>query len=231
MNFIDPKKHMRTLEFCLVLFIAVLPLMTTSIFSLINKTPQFEGALRNLQILHGILIECSAIALLIYILFRQNRRLSDIGFSFRMNDIWHSIILALACILALFIVYFFYSLGHYLITGNHFHPVHPVTILDGKLNFFIIIFVLLNPFFEELIVRAFTITEVEYLTNSTVNAIAFSVFIQTVYHLYQGLPNAIVEAGTFLLLSLYYAKFRRIAPVIMVHGYFDILSLIFSAMR
>ena len=51
--------------------------------------------------------------------------------------------------------------------------------------------VIINPFFEELLVR--------WLTQSGALAVLVSVAIQTFYHLYQGVPAALGHGATFLV--------------------------------
>jgi membrane protease YdiL (CAAX protease family) len=84
-----------------------------------------------------------------------------------------------------------------------------------------VVFQCVNPFFEELIVRAYLITEVRQLTRSSVTAVVCSTALQTGYHLYQGIPLALAAGAMFLLWSVYYAKTNRIMPVILAHFYFD----------
>lgn len=84
----------------------------------------------------------------------------------------------------------------------------------------------INPFYEEIIVRAYTISEVKCLTGSNYLAIILSIVIQTSYHLYQGLSSALMLAVMFLVYSLYYVKSKRIMPVIIAHMYFDFMALI-----
>ena len=87
-------------------------------------------------------------------------------------------------------------------------------------------FSLLNPFFEELIVRAYLMTEVSDLTGSSVLAITISVAVQFSYQLYYGWVGAISLSFLFLTFALYYARSRRILPVIVAHGLFDIYALV-----
>jgi len=89
----------------------------------------------------------------------------------------------------------------------------------------LILFTVLNPFHEELLVRAFLITEVESLYRSTTLAAILSVTLQTSYHLYQGLPAALLHVPTFLVFSLYYVRTRRILPVILAHLFLDVTAL------
>jgi membrane protease YdiL (CAAX protease family) len=83
-----------------------------------------------------------------------------------------------------------------------------------------------NPFFEELIARAFVMTELKALTRNTAIAIAGSVLLQTSYHFYQGAPAAISHGATFLVFSLYYAKTNRIGAPILAHLLLDLLATV-----
>jgi membrane protease YdiL (CAAX protease family) len=88
---------------------------------------------------------------------------------------------------------------------------------------------LLNPFFEELLVRGFLITEVESLFGSKSIAVFASVGVQASYHLYQGVPNAIFLSAGFLLFSLYFIRTRRILPVVLAHLYLDVSAVLIYA--
>ena len=69
-------------------------------------------------------------------------------------------------------------------------------------------------------------TEIEELTGSTALAIAASAGLQTAYHLYQSLPNALVGGAAFLLFACFYARFRRILPVILAHVCWDLFFVL-----
>jgi membrane protease YdiL (CAAX protease family) len=90
-----------------------------------------------------------------------------------------------------------------------------------------LLFAVINPFFEELIVRAFLISEATLLTGSAGLAVILSVLLQTSYHLYQGIPNAVGDGLIFLAFSTYYAKTRRLWPVIFAHLWLDLFAVIF----
>jgi membrane protease YdiL (CAAX protease family) len=85
---------------------------------------------------------------------------------------------------------------------------------------------LINPFFEELIVRGYLMTEVKYLTRSSLIAIVVSTVLQTSYHLYQGVPLALSEGMMFLTYSIFYAKTNRIGPVVMAHLLADVFAIL-----
>ena len=85
---------------------------------------------------------------------------------------------------------------------------------------------LLNPFFEELIVRAYLMTEIRELTGSAWLAGAASVALQTAYHLYYGWERALSLGFLFLAFSIYYATRRKATPIVVAHGIFDIWGLV-----
>jgi membrane protease YdiL (CAAX protease family) len=89
-----------------------------------------------------------------------------------------------------------------------------------------IAFCLLNPFFEELVVRAYLMTEVTALTGSTIWAVILSVVVQFSYHLYYGWAGAISLSFQFLVFALYYAHSRRALPVVLAHGFFDVYGML-----
>lgn len=84
----------------------------------------------------------------------------------------------------------------------------------------------MNPFFEELIVRAYLMAEVIELTGSSTMAVALSVGVQFSYHLYYGWVGAISLSFFFLALALYYVRSRCAFPVIVAHGFLDVYALI-----
>lgn len=90
-----------------------------------------------------------------------------------------------------------------------------------------VLYALLNPFFEELLVRAFLVTEIEAIYRSTASAVFVSVTLQTSYHLYQGLPAMLSHTPVFLLFSLYFVRTCRILPVMLAHMFMDVYALAF----
>ena len=102
-----------------------------------------------------------------------------------------------------------------------FHNVGQYLFGSG-IFFTTILFQFINPFFEELIVRAYLMTEVRRLTNSVTKAVLISTVLQASYHFYQGGPAAIAHGAEFLILAIYYAKTNRITPIILAHLYADV---------
>lgn len=134
--------------------------------------------------------------------------------------------LAVAGWFAFYLAFVLFAVVSAILTGHPYTPHRPVTLLDQGLTAWIVALVLLNPFFEEWIVRGFVIREVEALSGQLWKAVAASVLIQVAYHTYQGPLNALALAANFLVYSLYYARTRRILPVILAHFYVDAFALL-----
>ncbi|QUH28562.1 CPBP family intramembrane metalloprotease [Vallitalea guaymasensis] len=81
----------------------------------------------------------------------------------------------------------------------------------------------INPLFEELIVRSFFIEKIEALTNSSLVAIILSIILQLLPHIYQGFIALIYLGVMFTIFSLYYIRYRRIVPVILAHIFLILL--------
>lgn len=169
--------------------------------------------------------EMACLLLLAYVLSRRKIRFKDLGLRWSLWDIPKGIGLAVGA-------YLTYAVSGMILfqIQRHFFPSTTSGVLPrdlyGHMTALTVPFLLLNPFFEELIVRAYLITEVRQLTGSGVLAVAMSTVLQTSYHLYYGWPTALALGFQFLLLSVYYARTRKILPVIITHEMFDLVALL-----
>ncbi len=204
------------------------------VLPVINSLVIFSGAWRPGPATNGRLIfktayELCALSALAWILARQGRKFKSIGLfstpSFK--DIGHSILLFLGTNLAILLAWQFLQTSYRIATGHWFsQPWDFRASLFGNTSAALsFLFALINPFYEELLVRAYLITEVEEIYASTKIAAIASVVLQTSYHLYQGLFNAFLLGVCFSLLTWYYVSKRRILPVIFAHMFMDVLAI------
>jgi membrane protease YdiL (CAAX protease family) len=169
--------------------------------------------------------EASALAVLWYVINQQRRRWRDIGWGFTPLDLAIALGLVLGANIASFIAYSVVQAFYYAAAGHYLVPKS----LSGMLGFGFVsslVFVCLNPFFEELIVRAFVISEVIALGGKLWVAVIVSVALQVSYHLYQGAAHMIPITAVFLIFSIYYVRTRRIMPVILAHLYLRLVCLV-----
>jgi len=216
--------RLRWFEVCLVLLITCGSNFLSSLYIFVNGpsgVSHFPGARWTM----GIVQESAGLLLLGYVLFRSNRRFKDIGLSWSLRQVGSGLLVAI-------ISYISYSIGYTLIHFLHAalfpHAAAGPTPRDlfGHASLMMVPFSLLNPFFEELIVRAYLMTEVSALTGSSVLAIILSVLVQTSYHLYYGWIGALTLSFQFLVFAIYFARTRKALPIIVAHGIFDLLALL-----
>jgi membrane protease YdiL (CAAX protease family) len=173
----------------------------------------------------GLFQEATSLALLGYVLWRRKLRFPDIGLRWSNADILRGVGVAVGAYLS-------YTVGSFVVWESHrsiFGAANgglTAQSLHAHPGIIAIPFSLLNPLFEELIVRAFLMTEIIELTGSAALAVGLSVLLQTSYHLYYGWQGALSLAFQFVVFALYFAKTRRATPIILAHGAFDLLWLV-----
>ena len=172
----------------------------------------------------GFVQEIPCLFLLWYVLSRRRRRLRDIGLRWSVRDVAVGLGLALVSYVA-------YIIGGFIVYSMRraFFPAGTGGVTAADLSshslLLAIPFALINPFFEELIVRAYLMTEVKALTGSWFLASFSSVAIQWSYHLYYGWDASLSIAFTFLTFSIYFARTQKATPVVVAHGVLDIWAL------
>lgn len=219
-------QSLRWAELVLVLFVAFAVSVAVSIYTVFTGVNLYGSNPSSALNFTGVIQEVAALSVLFYILFRQKRSSRDLGFSFNWKDLPLSVGLFFMALFAEVIVWqlLFYAYGR--ATGQNLNATPKnVEFIASSFTIWTLVLVIVNPFFEELIVRAYLISEVQSLTGSAVVAVVLSVVLQSVYHLYQGLTSVVLYAALFAVFSIYYVKTRRIVPIILAHFYFDFISV------
>lgn len=207
--------QMRWLELGLVLLCTIVPSIVTSIFLL--RAGGLGSNFTDARYTSGALHEVGGLCLLAYVLKRSGRDRRTLGLQFKWGDVGIGILLLLGALAVSVLV----AMQSQMIAAGLGRPAlksaNLTQMVQAASPWMLFLFATLNPWYEELVVRAFLMTEIVTLTGSTWLAIGLSTVVQASYHLYQGWFNATVIAGMFLVFSLYYAKTRKIFPVIIAH--------------
>ena len=181
--------RLRWFELALVLGIAFGAILVSALALAFSPSSQ-SGASPNATSISLLVQEMLSLVLLGYVLLRSGRTWADIGLTFSWKDIPRSLALTAASFIALMVV----NAAVFRLfpeAPENARDVAKLSGIQGASISLLVGVVLLNPFFEELIVRAFTMTELAALTGSRIVAVAGSVGVQLVYHLYQGPRNAV----------------------------------------
>ena len=224
------QKSLRVGELVLLLWIAFSGGLLVSLFAAAGAKVSDVASPSLLHSCLGIANQLGPLALLVYILARQGRTLADIGLRLTWKAIPYSAALfcvgwAASCLWEWVLWY-----SHLLLTGQHLClRAHNVGFLFGPDRGWslplLLVYATINPLKEELIVRAYLLSEARALSGRLWLAVVVSVAVQISYHLYQGIWAAASYLALFLVFSLYYARTRDILPVILAHLYFDLLAL------
>lgn len=218
------ERRRRWFELLLVLLVALTGPLTRALFVLnTGFRPNLPRSSSSWML--GLLNEVTGILLLGYVLSRGGRRFKDLGLRWSLRDFGFGLLVYLGSLatyvtgtLCIQLVHYFrYSTFYTIPSGRDFFG-HP--------GFAMVPFVLFNPFFEELIVRAYLMTEIRELTRSSMLAAIASVILQSAYHLYYGWLGALSVAFLFIFFAMYYALTRRAFPIVVAHGIFDIVALV-----
>jgi len=224
-------RRLRLLELLLVVWIAFSGSLLTSFYAgFLHPDASLSNGGLSLRTGIAILNQIGPLALLAYVLLRQGRGLRDIGFCLSWKAIPVSVALFGAASLASYPWGMLLGFCYHLVTGSRLHLHHANTeFLHGPDRGWslplLLIYVLINLFKEELIARAYVMSEVRFLTGHAWAAVAASVGLQVCYHFYQGVFAALSYVALFLVFALYYARTRLILPVILAHLYFDLFAL------
>ncbi len=217
-------KRRRALELLLVMSVAFAPLLFSSTVAYFLH---HENRFSRLGAASLILHESIALGVLAYVLSQQRRTLQEVGLQFRVSDFGIGLLLMVGALVAASLsqaaVYLWNQVAGALEVPAAGNPV-----IVGALGVVGLVFVALNPVFEELLVRGYFTTELAVLTRSRWIPTAASVLLQGSYHLYQGIPNALAVTACFLVWAVYFNRTRRLGPVIIAHFYADAYALLRS---
>ena len=217
------EKRQRWFELFLVLALSFGIVLLNS-FYLLKNAPGVALKMSALRSLYGFTHEGLSLLLLAYVLSRRRLRLQDLGLRWSRRDVIPSIVVTVLGGLSYVAGAIFLQAVHYGLYGSISRGSNARQFFSSP-TIWALPFVLLNPFFEELIVRAYVMTEIKALTSSTIAAIGSSVVLQASYHLYYGWMGALSVAFPFMVFAIYYSRSRQAVPIIIAHEVFDLYGI------
>jgi membrane protease YdiL (CAAX protease family) len=220
---IQPTARRRWADLGLVLLIGFVPLVLRAVYALIVPIQGTEGS-TNFRFMFGLLQEFGVLTLFFCLLKRQGRSLRDIGFGFRWTDIPKAFGLTLLSFAALYLCWSIIAAWSYYVIGHPPHVRDPQTIFAGAYSVLFWIYLLAAPIYEETLVRGYLMTELIGLSCPVWLAVLASSVLQASYHLYYGFSGAIMIFGGFAISSIYFAKSRRLMPVLLSHLFWDLAA-------
>ena len=216
----------RWLALGLVLFVSFAHFIVSSTYSLTSAIGPVDPRQRSARLVGALIAEVGSLAVLWYVLAAQGRSWKNIGWNPEWMDVPRAIGLVFASTFATYFVWIPVQVAYRFYFGHYLVPKSMHGYFGFGISALSIAFLCLNPFFEELIVRGYLMSETIDLGCSGVLAVLASIVLQTSYHLYQGFANAFVVTITFAVFSVYFWKTRRITPVILAHLCVDVYAIV-----
>jgi membrane protease YdiL (CAAX protease family) len=219
---IEPSKSFRVAEVCLVVALANFPYLFRSILLHLNIPPAVDDLGRTAGISQAIGFDLLILLLISYVLSRTGRRFRDLGLNWR----WSDVPIAAGVLLLAYIASVTAQFATAAVWTSHPAFWRDSKMLFGeKLSLMVVLYALVNPFFEEIVVRAYLMTEVREITGKAWVAIAVSVGLQSAVHIYQGWSNMIALGAMFWVFAMYFAATRRALPVVIAHLFLDVIAV------
>jgi len=217
-----PDRRRRWEDLALVILLGFLPLVISGIYLLFVPV-EAPSASANYRYSTGLVRELCILLLFAVLFRRQGRRLSDIGLSFHWLDILRGVGLTVLAWISYPLVWRFINLVYFW-SGLQPHYRDPEKIFGSGYFVLVLAYSISAPFFEEILVRGYLMTELIGLSWPVWLAILTSVALQTSYHLYYGVAGAMVAGSTFLISAIYFAKTRKLTPVVLSHLFWNLAT-------
>ena len=212
-------------ELGLVVLIAIVPLTLSATASLFYLRNTGRSGL-NLRMTSALLHEVSSLLLVFYLLSRRGEPFKTLGLGFhRWTDVLKGLGLALAAMIFSAVLYAVVHSSTPAFTG------HPADVRDPKIIFagmtfgWSVIYSISSAIFEETVVRGYVTTQMIALSCPVWAATLVSIGLQTSYHVYYGLGGALGISGVFIVFGIYFARSRRLLPVILGHMFVDLWAV------
>ncbi len=167
-----------------------------------------------------VIYETIALLIIIYILKIRDWKLSDFNLTFTIRLIW-------VALLIMFIRNIFGNIG--------FKILESFSVIDDSATrhvqygleanwFSIFLTIIINSIYEEFILIGYFFKRLEKY--HPVIVIGLSMLIRQSYHTYQGWTSLIAILPTGLIFGFYYYKYKKLWPVIMAHGFSNLIAYI-----
>jgi len=162
--------------------------------------------------------EVAGMLLLIFVLARRGQSLRDLGLRLGWIDVPAGFALTITGRLASLEMFRVLTLFTVFAVGHPWAPAAPTAPLVGTpLQAMVLAAAVLSAVERSLILCAFTISEGHALTQRVALPVLASVLLQSSLRLHNGWLSAGTNAAVFLLYAAFYARFRRITPVIVAN--------------
>jgi membrane protease YdiL (CAAX protease family) len=112
--------------------------------------------------------------------------------------------------------------AYFVRAGTYLQFRDPKIIFAGASTTLYLLYMVAAPIYEETLVRGYLMTELIGLSCPLWLATVASFVVQGAYHLYYGVAGALTASVGFAVLAVYFARSRRLMPIILAHFMWDL---------
>jgi membrane protease YdiL (CAAX protease family) len=206
-------------EFCVVVFVGFGYFIFANALYLLY--PSAESAITDAGLRELVVFEAVVLCLLAALLYARGWRFARLGLPLSLADVG----IAVALMIGAYVASIFTTLAAAWIDPNAVGSLGAVDLVANDIRLRNLVAVsIVNPIFEEVLLCGYVVTVLSE-RRSFWMAVNVSVGIRLACHLYQG-PVAVVSILPLgLVFTYWYARTRRIWPLIIAHAGFDVLGL------
>jgi membrane protease YdiL (CAAX protease family) len=208
----------------LIMLVGFLPLVISAVYLLLVPV-QFNAAYANYGFSGGLIREFAVLILFICLLRRQGRGLQTVGLTFQWTDLPKGFGLFLLSYLGSYFALWCAQSAFYFWNQRYFSFRGSTQVYASASGFLFFVYYVAAPFFEETLVRGYLMTELIGVSCPVWIATAASIVLQTTYHLYYGVAGALYLGFGFAISSIYFARSRKLVPVILSHLLWDLTAM------
>lgn len=208
------------LEFLVVVLVAFGYFSVSSLFYLFFEP--HNVFITGKALISLLLYETTVFLILGWFLKRRGWTLAQLG----ITPTWKSTLVGVGLIPAVYITYALIWIALALLFPEIQAINQSKVISASGVGLWTIIFAsIINPLFEEIFVCGYLIHFLKKSQNLWI-AVMISIFIRTLYHLYQPIQGIVAILSLGFVFGLFYAKTNRLWSLIAVHAFFDLSALL-----
>jgi len=219
----DVTRQRRLEDLGLIMLVGFAPLVVAAVYLLFVPL-QLPAGYVNFRFLSGLTYEIATLSLFLCLMQRQGRALRTIGLTFHWTDIPTGLGLFLLSYLGSYFLAWCAQISYFFWNHTYFHFRDSAPLYAGASVVLFAVYSFAAPFFEETLVRGYLMTELIGVACPVWMATIASIMLQTTYHLYYGISSALFVGFGFAVSSIYFARSRKLVPVILSHLFWDLTA-------
>jgi membrane protease YdiL (CAAX protease family) len=225
------ERRMRWLEVVVVTSVAFTSPVLGAVYShFLGRTNSNSST--QFGLLMALIGRLPSLLLLAYVLWRSGRTFKDIGLRWSWKDAGVGVPLVLVAYLFQryehnLMYKFLWAIGDKETVNSSAALIRGYWAQTPYLSPVGLVYQVVNAIHEEVLVRAYLMTEIIDLTGSAKIAVIASVLLQTSYHIYYGWLGAFAVGCAFLIFALYFAWARKGLPCVVAHWLMDMVAVMY----